>query len=217
MEPTSIRLVHGQILLSQLKLYSQLQARSIFFKVPVLVASSVFPPNSSLAMIYFKCLMVKNCRHWFWQQWMISKSCWQMVNGRKLVLLLAWNLWDHVRSLCKIDLLCPKEREIVPSNMSVYFGCCPILLDCMHSNSAARFYTGMAIFRPPPKWWTLESMLQQSLSCCFFLNLISASTVTAACIFAKLQQRCCAFSIRSRKRLPPPKISHRPRLIPPLL
>ncbi len=91
-------------------------------------------------------LMVKNCRHWFWQQWMISKSCWQMVNGRKLVLLLAWNLWDHVRSLCKIDLLCPKEREIVPSNMSVYFGCCPILLDCMHSNSAARFYTGIAIF-----------------------------------------------------------------------
>lgn len=100
-------------------------------------------------------LMVK-CRHWFWQQWMISKSCWQIVlemaNGRKLVLLLAWNLWDHVRSLCKLDLLCPKEREIVPSNMSVYLfvylGCCPILLDCMHSNSAARFYTGngMAIF-----------------------------------------------------------------------
>lgn len=100
-------------------------------------------------------LMVK-CRHWFWQQWMILKSCWQIVlemaNGRKLVLLLAWNLWDHVRSLCKLDLLCPKEREIVPSNMSVYLfvylGCCPILLDCMHSNSAARFYTGngMAIF-----------------------------------------------------------------------
>ncbi len=49
-------------------------------------------------------------------------------------------------------------------------------------------------------------MLHQSLSRCFFLNLISASMVSAACIFAKLPQRCCAFSNKSRKRLPPPSL-----------
>lgn len=51
------------------------------------------------------------------------------------------------------SLICCVQRkeklfQAICLSVSVYFGCCPILLDCMHSNSAARFYTGngMAIF-----------------------------------------------------------------------